>query len=236
MTDFLGVPDLGSDGLRRILDSAAELKKDRHSRRGALEGRSIGLFFEKPSTRTRVSCEVAAVEIGAHPVILRQEEVGLGRRESPADVARVLDRYLDALALRVFDHQHLDAIASNAEAPVINLLSDREHPCQALADLQTIEEHRPINDSVVTYVGDGNNVCHSLMVAVSLLEGEIRVVCPPGYEPDDEFIAAAGERLTLSSDLDLVEGSGRGLHRCVDVNGARKRSSEAGSRLRWISD
>ena len=207
MTDFLGVADLGVDGLRRLVNASAELKQDRHGRRQALVGRSIGLFFEKPSTRTRVSCEVAAVEIGAHPVVLRREEIGLGDRESVADVARVLDRYLDALALRVFEHRYLTEIADHADAPVINLLSDLEHPCQAIADLQTIEEAKPIEDSIVTYVGDGNNVCHSLMLGVSMLGGEVRVLCPPGYEPSPEFVAASGDRVTVSSDVSVVDGS-----------------------------
>jgi len=206
MTDFIGVGDLGADGLRRLLNSSAELKEDRHAHRGALAGRSIGLFFEKPSTRTRVSCEVAAVEIGAHPVVLRREEVGLGNRESVADVARVLDRYLDALALRVFEHRYLEDFAAHAAAPVINLLSDMEHPCQAVADLQTMEEAKPIETSVVAYVGDGNNVCHSLMVGIALLGGEIRAVCPPGYEPDETFVEQAGDSVTVTSDLDAIDG------------------------------
>ena len=207
MTDFIGVADLGADGLRRVLNSAAALKVDRHAHRGALAGRSIGLFFEKPSTRTRVSCEVAAVEVGAHPVVLRREEVGLGSRESVADVARVLDRYLDALALRVFEHHYLEQFARHATAPVINLLSDLEHPCQAVADIQTMEEAKPIESSIVAYVGDGNNVCHSLMVSVAMLGGEVRAVCPPGYEPDEAFVRAGGDSVTVTADLDAIDGA-----------------------------
>lgn len=207
MTDFLGVADLGVDGLRRLVDSAADLKRDRRLGRDALVGRCLGFFFQKPSTRTRVSCEVAAIELGAHPVVLRGDEVGLGDRESAADVARVLDRYLDLLALRVNEHRHLIEIADHAQVPVINLLSDLEHPCQAVADLQTIEEAKPIEDSVVAYVGDGNNVCHSLMVGVAMLGGEIRVLCPEGYEPNQEFVSACRDRVTVSSDLSVVDGA-----------------------------
>lgn len=207
MTDFLGVADLGADGLRRLVDSAADLKRDRRLGRDALVGRCLGFFFQKPSTRTRVSCEVAAIELGAHPVVLRGDEVGLGDRESAADIARVLDRYLDVLALRVHEHRHLIEIAAHAQVPVINLLSDLEHPCQAVADLQTIEEAKPIEDSVVVYVGDGNNVCHSLMVGVAMLGGEIRVLCPEGYEPNPEFVSACGDRVTVSSDLSVVDGA-----------------------------
>lgn len=183
MTDFLMTSDLGNAGLASVLDLAARVKSDRALHAGALAGQRVGLFFEKPSTRTRVSCEVAVVDLGAHPVVLKQDEVGLGRRESVEDVARVLDRYLDVLALRVFHHRDLEVLADFAAAPVINLLSDRSHPCQALADLQTIAEHRPLRDTTVTYLGDGNNVAHSLLIAGAMSGMHIRVACPRGYEP-----------------------------------------------------
>ncbi len=191
MTDYLMVPDLGADGLTRVLDLAARMKSDPSAYAGRLSGQRVGLFFEKPSTRTRVSCEVATVDLGAHPVVLKADEVGLGKREAVEDVARTLDRYLDVLALRVFDHQNLIAIADNAEAPVINLLSDRSHPCQALADLQTIAEHRPLSGGTVTYVGDGNNVCHSLMLGGAMTGVHMRVAAPPGYEPHADVVAHA---------------------------------------------
>ncbi len=207
MRDFLGIADLDAGLLGRLVERAARFKQNRRSHGTPLAGRRIGLFFEKPSTRTRVSSEVAAVDLGAHPVVLGQQEVGLGTREAVRDVARVLDRYLDVLALRVFDHPKLVEIARYADAPVVNLLSDVEHPCQAVADLQTIAEHRPIERSVVAYVGDGNNVCHSLMAGVALLGGEMRVVCPPGFEPDERFVALGGDRLIVSSDPEAVEGA-----------------------------
>ena len=207
MNDFLGILNTGSDVLARLVDSASRIKQDRHRHRTALAGRRIGLFFEKPSTRTRVSSEVAAVEMGAYPVVLGQQEVGLGTREAVRDVARVLDRYLDLLALRVFDHADLVEIARYAHAPVVNLLSDLEHPCQAVADLQTIAEHRPLDEVVVAYVGDGNNVCHSLMAGVAMLGGDMRVVCPPGFEPQEQFVRSGGDRLTISSDPGAVEGA-----------------------------
>lgn len=207
MNDFLGIPDTGADVLAGLVDSAARVKRDRRLHRTALNGRRVGLFFEKPSTRTRVSGEIAAVEMGAYPVVLGRREVGLGTREAVRDVARVLDRYLDLLALRVFDHSVLVEMARYADAPVVNLLSDVEHPCQAVADLQTIAEHRPIDEVVVAYVGDGNNVCHSLMAGVTMLGGEMRVVCPPGYGPGERFVERGGDRLTISSDPGAVEGS-----------------------------
>ncbi len=213
MADFLGIADLGRDGLRLVLDLAEQFRADR-SHRSDLAGKTIGLFFEKPSTRTRVSSEVAAVELGAHPVVLGQNEVGLGTRESVADVARVLDRYLDLLAFRVFDHAGLVEIADHSSAPVVNLLSDLEHPCQALADLLTIEQTLPIDGSLVTYVGDGNNVCHSLMVGVAMLGGRVHVVGPAGYEPKAQYLEMAKllaksthGAVHVGTDLSLVDGA-----------------------------
>jgi ornithine carbamoyltransferase len=204
--DFLRVDDLGQLG--EVVELAAQVKKDRSTVRGARAGMRVGLFFEKPSTRTRVSCEVATSDLGGVPIVLKQDEVGLGSRESVADVARVLDRYLDVLALRVFHHSDLETIAEHAAAPVVNLLSDVEHPCQALADLQTIAEHRPLEGAVVAYVGDGNNVCASLMVGGAALGVTVRVATPPGYEPEDAVVAraqaaaASGARVSVGNDVE----------------------------------
>ena len=207
MSDYLMVTDLGADGLREVLSLAAAAKTDPAQYAGRLAGGRVGLFFEKPSTRTRVSCEVATVDLGAHPVVLKRDEIGLGSREAVEDVARTLDRYLDVLAFRVFDHAHLETVADYADAPVVNLLSDRSHPCQALADLQTVAEHRPLEGTKVTYVGDGNNVCHSLMLAGALAGMEIRVAAPAGYEPDPEVTTQAqliaadtGGRIVITND------------------------------------
>jgi ornithine carbamoyltransferase len=189
MTDYLETTDLGPDGLRDVLRLAASSKQDPATYAGRLGGRKVGLFFEKPSTRTRVSCEAATVDLGAHPVVLKADEVGLGKREAVEDVARVLDRYLDVLAFRVFDHHNLETMAAFAAAPVVNLLSDKAHPCQAAADLQTIAEHRPLEGTSVAYIGDGNNVCHSLMLAGTMVGMEVRVATPAGYEPDPAVTA-----------------------------------------------
>ncbi len=191
MSDFLMVPDLGGDGLAETLRLAADSKRDLGQYAGRMQGQKVGLFFEKPSTRTRVSCEVATVELGAHPVVLKADEVGLGKREAVEDVGRVLDRYLDVLAFRVFDHGNLIKIADSSVAPVVNLLSDRSHPCQALADLQTITEHKPLHEAEVAYIGDGNNVCHSLMLAGAMSGADIRVAGPVGYEPRADIVAEA---------------------------------------------
>jgi len=189
--DFLRVADPGREGLAELLSLAAAVKQDREATRGALAGIRVGLFFEKPSTRTRVSCEVATTDLGGVPVVLKQDEVGLGSREAVEDVARVLDRYLDVLAFRVFHHRDLETIAANAEAPVVNLLSDLEHPCQAVADLQTLAEARPLDGAVIAYVGDGNNVCTSLMIGGVAMGVTVRVAAPPGYQPSEQALAAA---------------------------------------------
>lgn len=215
MTDFLRVPDLGEKGLHQVLELAAAVKQQTAGSRGALAGGKVGLFFEKPSTRTRVSCESACVDLGAHPVVLRRDEIGLGTREAVEDVARVLDRYLDAMAFRVFDHRHLETIADYAEAPVINLLSDRSHPCQAVADLQTIAEHHSLDGTVVTFVGDGNNVAHSLLLAGAMSGMHVRVAGPVGHGPSEAVVeeagllaAESGGSVVVGSDVrELVEGA-----------------------------
>ncbi|NNF65171.1 MAG: ornithine carbamoyltransferase [Acidimicrobiia bacterium] len=195
---FLRVSDLTVDGLQRVLDLAAAVKVHPKSVAGARLGTQVGLFFEKPSTRTRVSSEVAVSHLGAHAVVLKADEVGLGKREAVEDVARVLDRYLDVLALRVFDHSNLVTIAEHSKAPVINLLSDIAHPCQALADLQTVAENRPLPGTVLCYIGDGNNVCNSLMVAGAMTGMHVRVVTPEGYAPSADEIDRAS-RLAADS-------------------------------------
>lgn len=208
--DYLRVADLGADGLRNALDLSIRAKASPAEFASALTGSEVGLFYMKPSTRTRVSTEVAVSQLGGRPMTLRNEEVGLGKREAPADVGRTLDRYLDILALRVFEHEHLDVIAKHADAPVINLLSDLEHPCQALADVQTMSEARSLPGSVLTFIGDGNNVCHSLMVAAAMLEVDVRVAAPEGYEPLPEYVDLASQfsSITVTSDVNAaVEGA-----------------------------
>lgn len=189
--DFVNVFDLGADGVAALVGKAMAMKSDPASVAGALTGKRVGLFFQKPSTRTRVSCEVGAAQLGAQPIVLKNEEVGLGTREAPQDVAQVLERYLDVLAFRVFDHQDLVTMADHAAAPVINLLSDLEHPCQAIADLQTVAEHRPVEGATIAFIGDGNNVAQSLMVAGSAMGATIRVAAPVGYAPSQEYVDLA---------------------------------------------
>lgn len=191
--DFVNVLDLGAGGVADLVATAAAMKADPSSFDGSLGGMRVGLFFQKPSTRTRVSCEVGTAQLGAQPIVLKNDEVGLGTREAPQDVAQVLERYLDVLAFRVFDHQDLVTMADHADAPVINLLSDLEHPCQAIADLQTVAEHRPLEGATIAFIGDGNNVAHSLMVAGTAVGATVRVAGPEGYAPADGFVDLAGQ-------------------------------------------
>lgn len=194
MSDLLSVADLGAGGLGEVVELAGAVKRDPERFRGALAGRSIGLYFMKPSLRTWVSSDVGAGQLGMHTVLIREDQTGFGTRETPEDVGRVLDRYLDVLAMRVFAHADLERVAAVMASPVLNLLSDREHPCQAVADLLTIAEHRPLAGARVAFVGDGNNVCHSLALGVALTGGSLTVASPPGHEPRADVLAQARER------------------------------------------
>ncbi len=190
---FLSVADPGPEGLERLVESSIDLKRDPDRYRGMLAGKTVGLFFEKPSLRTWVSSTAATALLGAHPIPIHQETSGVGTREEPADVARVLDGYLDVLGMRVFEHSLLEELDAHMEAPVVNLLSDWEHPCQAVADLMAIAERRPLPGAVLAYVGDGNNVCHSLLLAGTMAGMEVRVGCPPGYRPQAGVVSRARE-------------------------------------------
>ncbi|MDE0132271.1 MAG: ornithine carbamoyltransferase [bacterium] len=207
---FLSVADAGPEGLGRLVELSMDLKRDPDRHRGVLAGKSVGLFFEKPSLRTWVSSTAAAALLGAHPIPIHQQSSGVGTREEPADVARVLDGYLDVLGMRVFEHSLLEEMDAHMEAPVVNLLSDWEHPCQAVADMVTIAEQRSLAGSSLAYVGDGNNVCHSLMLAGTMAGMEVRVGCPPGYRPDAGVVSRArewGTVLIFDHPAPAVEGA-----------------------------
>ena len=193
--DFLTGEELGAFELGRLLDRAAELKAGRRQRLGAeaLAGRSVALVFERPSTRTRISFEVGVAELGATPVVLRGDELQLSRGESIGDTARVLSRYVDAIAIRSGSHEAVAELAAAAEVPVVNALTSLHHPCQALADLLTLRERRgELAGLRLAYVGDGNNVARSLALAGTLAGVEVVVAAPPGYQLDEGH----GARLT----------------------------------------
>jgi ornithine carbamoyltransferase len=210
---LLSAADLEGLGLARLLDRAQLLRDDRASIAPArpLAGRQVALLFEKPSLRTRVSFEVAVTSLGGHAIALGPDEVGLGRRESAADVARNLSRLVDAVVLRTFAHETLVEMAGAASVPVLNALTDAEHPCQALADLLTLRQRfGRLTGLRMAFVGDGNNVAHSLMLAGALAGLDVRVATPPGYEPDAAVVARARElgerhRSWISVGTDPVE-------------------------------
>jgi ornithine carbamoyltransferase len=193
--DFLSIDDLSAEEMTTLLDRAAGLKADRPTAgAGTLAGRTVAMIFEKPSTRTRISFEVAIAELGGHPLPLSSAELQLGRGETIEDTGRVLERYVHGVVVRTFEQERLERLADATTVPVINALSDLEHPCQALADLLTIREHLGALPGLrLTYVGDGNNVAHSLLLAGALAGMHVAVATPPGYEPIPQIVKRATE-------------------------------------------
>lgn len=185
LTHFLSISELSPDDLGRLLRTAAQLKDEWRlgKSKRLLESKTLGMIFEKPSLRTRVSFDMAMLQLGGHALYLSPQEIGLGQRESVPDVARVLSGYVDAIMARVFSHTHIEELARSARVPVINGLSDREHPCQALADLFTVlEKKHRLHGLKMAFVGDGNNVAKSLMYACALSGMDFAIATPPGYE------------------------------------------------------
>lgn len=191
---LLTLLDYGPDEIFHILARAMDFKRFPNSKEnaGALAGRNVALIFAKPSTRTRVSFEVAVNDMGGHPIYLSSAELQLGRGETIADTALVLSRYVDAIVIRTYSHEDVKTLAKAASIPVINALTDDHHPCQALADLLTILEKKDRLAGInLAYIGDGNNVCNSLMIAAAKVGINMRVATPPGYEPDPVIVEQA---------------------------------------------
>jgi ornithine carbamoyltransferase len=192
--NFLSIDDLQSEELREILDLSAAVKADPGRYAKGLQGKAVAMIFEKPSTRTRVSFEVAVAGLGAHPLVLSSTELQLGRGETIEDTGRVLSRYTDGVVLRTFGQERLEALASNSTVPVVNALSDFEHPCQCLADLLTVRERRgELRGLTLTFIGDGNNVAHSLLLGGAMSEMNVRVATPVGFEPIPQVVQRAKE-------------------------------------------
>src|SRR5438094_488593 len=196
---FTRVADWSGDELLRVLDLAGDLKErqQRREEHELLPGRALGMIFQKPSTRTRVSFEVGIAQLGGHGLYLAASDLQLGRGETLRDTATVLSRYLDGLMIRTFAQDDVEELARHATIPVINGLTDSSHPCQALADVMTIRERLGRLEGVrVAYLGDGNNVCASLMVAAAKLGMEFVAATPEGYEPDPKAVQLAQPALT----------------------------------------
>ena len=195
--DLLSIADLSGEEIRQLISDAIDLKAAGWL--SMLSGKTLALMFEKPSLRTRVSFELAMRQLGGQTIYLSPAEVGLGQREAVSDVARVLSRYVDAIAARTFSHKSLEVLARYSSVPVINALSDWEHPCQALADLLTIYEKKgELQGLTLAFVGDGNNVARSLMLAASLTGMHFRIASPPAYAIDDRVVQLAQSNATSS--------------------------------------
>ena len=204
--DCLTLAEFVPGEVRLILDEAQKLKMLRRSRIPfrPLFGKTLAMVFQKPSNRTRVSFEVGMYHLGGHALPLSPQELQIGKRETPSDTGRVLARYIDAIMVRTFDHEELEELAAAADVPVINGLSDSHHPCQALADLLTVrEELGELEDVKITYVGDGNNVAHSLALGCALTGAQLIIAHPEGHGPDPRVVELAtklGDAPTITED------------------------------------
>ncbi len=209
---FLTLTDLPPGKLRSLLKRAVELKtmQQQGEHYEPLKGKVMGMVFEKSSTRTRVSFETGMAQFGGHAIFLSPRDTQLGRGEPIEDSARVLSRMVDVIMIRTFEHEKIERFAACSRVPVINALTDRYHPCQLLADMQTYLEHRgDIRGRTVTWIGDGNNMCHSYIKAARLLDFKLHIACPEGYEPESAILeSGTGEHVTLIRDpLEAATGS-----------------------------
>jgi ornithine carbamoyltransferase len=237
--DLLSIADLRRKEIEGLIEQARRMKHEGPT--PLLLGRTLALLFEKPSLRTRVSFEMAMYQLGGHSIYLSPEEVGVGKREAVADVARVLSRYVDGIAARTFSQETLHILADHSSVPVINALSDLEHPCQALADLLTVYEKKgKLPGLTLAFVGDGNNVANSLLLAASLVGMNFHLACPPGYEVKKEvlskgkrFAALSGSRIQLTDDPYKAAKGADVVY--TDVWVSMGQEAEAGKRRRAFS-
>jgi len=208
--DFLAIDDLSRDELLALLELAGRMKRGEYDER-PLAGKSLAMIFTKSSTRTRVSFEVGAAQLGGTALFLSSRDIQLGRGEPIRDTARVLSRYVDGIMIRTFDHADVEELARFATVPIINGLTDYNHPCQILADLQTVhEEFGDLGARTVAWIGDGNNMAHSWIEAAGVLGFELRIACPPGYEPSAQLLSSWAGRakvLVTHSPLEAARGA-----------------------------
>lgn len=208
---FLSLLDFSPDELRTLVRRASELK--RILRAGELheplKNQTLGMIFEKSSTRTRISFEAGITQLGGHALFLSSRDTQLGRGEPIEDSARVISRMVDCVMIRTFEHEKVELFAAHSRVPVINALTDLLHPCQLLADMQTYFEHRgDIAGKTVTWVGDGNNMCHSYINAARQFDFKLNITCPEGHEPDSAILQAAGDRCqVIREPMDAATGA-----------------------------
>jgi len=234
--DFLTVTDFTAEEILKIFETAKDLKKDRF--RDAFKNRAVGLIFQKPSLRTRVSFQVGVWQLGGQCMSLSPAEVNIGVRESVKDAAKTLSRYLDLVVARVFRQKDVEELALHATIPVINGLSEMYHPCQALADIFTVQEKKGrLKGLALAFIGDGNNVCHSLCHAASMLGMHVRVASPKGFAPRKEVVASAqvlasstGSQILVTTDPRAAVEGADVLY--TDVWASMGQEREAGRRAR----
>jgi ornithine carbamoyltransferase len=206
--DFLQIPDFSKNEIVALFDLADRMKAGKYDKK-PLAGQSLAMIFMKSSTRTRVSFEVGTYQLGGHALFLSPRDVQLGRGEPIADTARVLSRYVDGIMIRTFAHQDIEELAKYADVPVINGLTDLVHPCQVLADLLTVRQHvrKPLEQLVVAWIGDGNNMANSWINAAYRFGFELRIACPEGYEPADHLVARAKQSAKILITRDPAEAA-----------------------------
>lgn len=236
--DFLTFLEYTPDEMLELLDLAVYLKQMKRSRtpHKVLDGRSVAMYFEKPSNRTRVSFEVGIYDLGAHPFMLRKEEINLGVRETIADTARTLARYVDCIMIRTFAQRDVEELAEWSSVPVINGLTDDYHPCQVLADLLTVKERfGSFKGRKLTYVGDGNNMAHSLLLGCAMVGMDVTIASPLGYQPHPQVVELAGKyaissgaEVAVTDDIKAAVTDASALY--TDVWASMGQESEAESR------
>jgi ornithine carbamoyltransferase len=217
---FLADDDLTPQEQRQVLDLAAELKQHRYDGPQPLSGRAVAVVFEKPSTRTRLSFEIGLAELGAHPVVLDAQSTQLGRGETIEDTARVLSRYVSAIVIRTFGDDRIQSLAAASSVPVVNALTDGYHPCQVLADLQTVRERKGSTEGLtLTYLGDGaNNMANSYLIGGAMAGMNVRIGAPAGYQPDPSVVERAkgfGTEIVVTDDAKAATEGADVL--CTDV-------------------
>ncbi len=213
--DFLHITDFTTDEILETLDLAQTIKEKFYANQEyhPFKGKALAMIFAKPSARTRVSFETGFFKMGGHALFLGPNDIGIGKRESIADIARVLSRYNDMIMARLFDHEHILELAKHATVPIVNGLTDFNHPCQIMADILTVLEHRKsLDDLKITYVGDGNNIVHSWVALAMRIPFKFTIACPENYEPDMDMIQKAQNEglseINVSHDpYDAVKGA-----------------------------
>ncbi len=236
--DFLTVTDLTTAELEDTLELAATLKREHREgrQRTPMRGKVLGLVFHKPSLRTRVSFESGFARLGGYAIYISSQEIGMGTRESVGDIARVLSRYVDGIMIRTFSHAWVEELATEATVPIVNGLTDSFHPCQILADLQTVRESFPaLEGRRVVFVGDGNNVARSWMNAARRLPFQLVLACPEGYEPDAEFLAEVrndtGDRVRIVHDPARAVDGAHVIYTDVWASMGQEQEKEARARI-----